>query len=173
MAVNTNFGLRISCNETKSLDGGVGKVKSPIKFGPTGLVGTLIDQAIASGTANGESDTVWWDKRSVTGSENLDLAGGLTSQATGDAAAFAEATLIAVYNHDTSTNLVVGGASSAGLSTVWLAATQANVLRPQGGILLWAPEGGIGVTAGSADILRIAPASGTIAYDILIVGRSA
>jgi hypothetical protein len=102
---------------------------------------------------------------------DLDLAGGLTAM-DGSTITMAEVVAIAIVNKSTTTseNLQIGG--DANSVPIFGAVGDYAIVGP-GGVFLWSsPVDGVTVTASTGDILQIAASTGTITYDILIVGRT-
>lgn len=130
--------------------------------------------SMATGTSNSQSDKVWSDTRTLAStSEDLDLAGSLLD-IEGNAITFAEVTLMAFYNTNTTSGnlLKIGGASSNQFIN-WVANSTDIVNVGANGILIVsAPVGGWAVTAGTGDKLKIDSPSATVTYNVLIVGRS-
>lgn len=137
---------------------------------------------LADGTAANQADLLFVDQRAVaTGAnDDIDLAGVL-SDAFGATITAAELVGLMVVNAPRSgaantTDLTIGGGSNP--VTGFLGGTTPTIgpIKPGGMVCLAAGNAaGIGaVTAGTADILRIANSSGaTATYQIAIVARSA
>ena len=133
--------------------------------------------ALTNGTAVNTADLFWSDQRSVaTGTpDDLDLAGGLTDLY-GNTLTFAR--IKGIYIHNTSTTaaeiLSVGGdATAAFVNWVDNSSDVINV-GPDGVMFLYTPSAaGYAVTATTGDILQVASDSGTITYNIVLIGASA
>ncbi|MFJ6578373.1 hypothetical protein ACIQMY_20680 [Streptomyces sp. NPDC091368] len=154
---------------TQALDLGTGRA-------PQALSRSM---ALASGTAAGQGDRVWSDRRTLAASatEDLDLAGVLLD-AFGTAITFARIKGIVIAAAAGNTNNVVVGAAAANPWATLLSATGTVTLRP--GAFLAVGTGaadatGYAVTAGTADLLKVAnSAAGTaVTYDVHIIGASA
>lgn len=135
--------------------------------------------SLGSGTAAGQADRVFHDRRTLaaSGTEDLDLAGVLLD-AFGTAITFARIKGIVVAASAGNTNNVVVGNASATQWATLLSATGTVTLRP--GAVLCAMAGqadatGYAVTAGTGDLLKVAnSSSGTaVEYDIVLIGASA
>lgn len=133
---------------------------------------------LATGTGASQSDKIFSDTRTVNASTNddLDLAGVLTD-AFGQTLTFARVKGLIIARSDPANpnNLTIGNAAANGFVS-WLGgATHTVTVRPGGGIALWAPDAtAYAVTAGTADILRVANGSGSaVTYDIIVIGASA
>lgn len=133
---------------------------------------------LANGTGANSADLMFHDQRTLaaSGSESLDLAGGLTNPLTGAAMTFVEVRAVLITASSGNTNSVrVTRPASNGLP-IFLAAGDGLDVQP-GGFFGWsAPtDGAVAVTAGTGDLLSIAnSSSGTsVTYDIVIIGTSA
>lgn len=129
---------------------------------------------LANGTGAGQASQVFSDTRtlSASGSENLDLAGGLTN-AFGTTITFTKIKVLAVRARSTNNaanNVNVARGSSNGVP-VFLAASDGVPLQP-GAIFLFVDPTGVTVTGGTGDILTVTNSAGTnsVDYDIVIVG---
>ena len=120
--------------------------------------------AIANGTAAGQADCYWKDRRTVAGSTTdtidltalpLDVYGGA------DTIGIANARLIYVKNRST----------TAALS--YAVGAEAVALRP-GGVLLWYAPSNATAPSYSATEIRVTNAGGSaVDYDIIVVGVKA
>ena len=131
------------------------------------------------GTGAAQVNLVWSDTRSLSAStsENLDLAGGLTS-GLGATLTFARIKHISIRNNTTTAGftLEVGGAASNAFSTLFGATADYLIIRPGGVFTITAPDAiGYVVTAGTADILKInnPNGGGAVSYSIVIAGSNA
>ncbi|QFT69610.1 hypothetical protein FIU93_22685 [Labrenzia sp. THAF35] len=129
------------------------------------------------GTTANKADLVWADTRTIaaSGSEDLDLAGELTT-AFGDTLAAAEVVGVMVTADAGNTNDVVLGDATAPVPL--LGGTNPTVsVKPGGVFVLFAPNaaGQFTVGAGSTDDLKVAnSSSGTaVTYTIIVLARSA
>lgn len=136
--------------------------------------------SLTNGTAAGQVDRLFADTRTLAASatEDLDLAGVLTD-ALGTVATFVKVKAIYIKAAAANTNnVVVGAAAVNAFIGPFGAATHTIALRPGGFVVLAcgaADATGYGVTAGTADLLKIANSgAGTgVTYDIVILGTSA
>lgn len=129
--------------------------------------------SLTDGAGDNQIQYMWSDTRSVTAGapDDLDLRGGLTN-AFGATLNFTNVVGFAIRNKGTTGQTLTVGAGSNPFIT-WLAATGDGVKVGAGGVfVLHSPIDPFGTTAGTADILRIANASGTASYDIVIWGTS-
>lgn len=145
----------------------------------TGPFDVKVQDSLANGTGDDQSDLLFRDGRSadINGdtefAAGLDLAGGLTDEY-GRTLTFVEVSLIYIKNKAAAGNLIVGGAAANAFSS-WMGAAAHTLTIPPGGVeFRHAPkDGSFAVTAGAADLLKIAASAGTISYDIVLMGRSA
>lgn len=135
--------------------------------------------SLLNGTAVGQADKVFSDRRTLaaSGTEDLDLAGTLLD-AYGAAITFARVKGIIIAAATGNTNNVVVGAAASNPWATLLSATGTVTLRP--GAFIAAGTGtadatGYAVTATTADLLKIANsgAGTSVTYDIHIIGASA
>lgn len=139
--------------------------------------------SLTDGTTAGKADILWMDERTVNSASNddLDLAGVLSS-AFGTTISLAELVAVFIINESragvvNTTNLTVGVGTTP-VTPAFMGGTTPTFgpIRPGGFLFFGCPDAaGFGtVTAGTADILRIANSSGAAAtYQIAIIGRSA
>lgn len=129
-----------------------------------------------NGTAAGKVDLVFADTRQLaaSGTESLDFAGALLTPG-GRPFLPLHVNAISIYAHVSNVNdVLVGGAASNGLFTMFGDATDVVKVKP-GGLFLWAdPGAGAVVVATTADLLKITNGgAGTVVdYDIKVLGRS-
>lgn len=127
------------------------------------------------GSGANQIANVFSDTRTISASSNddLDLNGVLTN-ALGASVALTKVRAIVVKAAAGNTNdVVVGAAASNAVSTIFGATTHTVKVKPGGILAITAPDStAYGVTAGTADILRIANsgAGTSVTYDILILG---
>jgi hypothetical protein len=142
---------------------------------PTDRLNKTYEQAFESGTASEQCNLVFHDTRSLanSASEDLDLAGSLSS-AFGATLTYAKIKAIIIKNNSTTQTLTVGGAA-ANQFINWVADPTDKInIPPSGFFCLVAPLAGFAVTAGTGDLLKIANgAAGDVAtYDIVLLGSS-
>jgi len=132
------------------------------------------NDSLENGTGSSQADVQWHDQRTLAGtSENIDLAGSLTSTLDSSTITFANVKAVLIKNNSTTATeqLTVGGASSNAWDTM---ITDTVIVGPDGVCFLYSPIDGFAVTAGTGDILKITASSGdTITYDIVVIGTSA
>jgi len=135
---------------------------------------------LGNGTGAGNADVVFHATRTIaaSGTDDLDLAGVLTS-AFGDVVSFArvKAMIFSAAAANTN-NVVVGGAATNQFNTWVGTATDKVVLRPGATLALLAGSAdstGYAVTASTGDLLRAtnSGAGTSVTYDVIIVGASA
>jgi hypothetical protein len=168
MALTSGVNVQLDALLTSALD--LSTVSSPLSIGQ--------HYPLTSGTGANQADKVWSDTRTLaaSGTENLDLAGVLVD-AFGATLTFVKVKVILVRAATANTNdVLVGGHASAAFVNWVSDATDVIVVKPGGLFLLVAPNAaGYGVTATTADLLKVTNSSGTtgVTYDIAILGTSA
>lgn len=150
-------------------------VKNSLDLGsPEGILKILSEDTWEPGTGSSQVDRVFSDTRSAAAAvDTLDLAGVLTD-AFGATLTFAKVTGIIIKNKETATGkkLTLGGNANPFLP-IFGDATDKLIVGPGGVLVLTGPVDGYAVTAGTGDKLDIDPGANTVAYDIIILGRSA
>lgn len=131
--------------------------------------------SLTNGTGADQADKLFHDQRAIdpSQSEELDLNGSLID-IFGNTLAFTKIKfMIIVSDENNGDNLEVGGAASNAFFSIFKDSSDISIIRP-GGFEIFACKDatGYGVTAGSADRLKILNAnSGAEAnYDIIIIG---
>lgn len=132
---------------------------------------------VAPGTGSGYADLVFADERTIAASstENLDLAGALTSPL-GQTLTFVKVkTIMIVASSANTNNVVVGGAGSNTFIGPFADATDKIAVPPGGILLLTHPGAGWTVTASTGDILLVGNSgSGSgVTYKVVLIGTSA
>jgi len=127
-----------------------------------------------TGTSAEQVDRVWSASDSAgTGGDSHDLAtsGTLVSAiATGAATVIVELQLLIIENTG-SVDLRIGAVAN---TIPCFSGSTDYIVIPAGGFIVWHfGTAGLTVTAATADILKVASASGTCTYKIILVGRSA
>jgi hypothetical protein len=132
------------------------------------------EQSYAEGTAADQAQVVFADSRTVaaSGTDNLDLAGGLTHELGGTITFTAIKEIIVVPTSGTGTDLRVGKGVSNAFVGPFGASAPGNLV---GRILHHGNDSATGwaVTPGTGDILSIENLGGStgITYDIVIIGE--
>lgn len=158
--------LRIALNAVES---------SPTDLSPKAQapIDLMMTQAFTDGTGNGQASKIFSDTRTVaaSGADNLDLAGVLSS-AFGVTIAFATVKAIIIQARAANAaNIEFFGGVANAMSGVLKDASDVLVLRPGGAFVWSAPQAGVAVTAGTADILKVQNAGASdVTYDIVIIG---
>jgi hypothetical protein len=133
---------------------------------------------LSNGTSANAADLMFHDQRTLTasGTEDLDLAGGLTNPLTGAAMTFVELRAVLITAAAANTNNVVLSRPASNGVPLFSAASDAIPIPP-GGTFLWAcpADGKVAVTAGTGDLLTITNSAGStsVTYDVAILGTSA
>lgn len=138
----------------------------------------LIEKALslAAGTAaTDEANILFSDSRTLAASatENLDLAGALTS-AFGATITAAEIVLLYFFAHASNTNDVqVTRPASNGLVGPFMAAGDGVAIKP-GEWAVFVSQAGWPVTAATGDLLTVTNSAGStgVDYDVVIIGRT-
>lgn len=165
MALNGSLSVSLAALYTALLD--IGSANYPIGYNP-GFVFT-------DGSGANQANKVFTDTRTLAASanESLDLNGVLTD-AFGQVLNFTKIRMLLITADPTNVNdVIVGGAASNGFISHVGAATHTNTIKPGGMMLLVAPDvNGYAVTAGTADLLKVANSAGTtgVNYTIAILG---
>lgn len=169
MGMSSALSMAATVTQTKALD--LTTTTDPLQFRRA--------VSLTDGTAGGQANKVFHDRRTLAASatEDLDLAGVLLD-AYGAAITFARVKGIFISAATANTNnVIVGNATSNGWATL-LSATGTVTLRPGAGFcaIAGAADGiGYAVTAGTGDLLKVANsgAGTSVEYDIVIIGASA
>ena len=164
--MQTNLAIRIDALEQET-DASVGDRSSHLRH----FVAEV--SKWATGTSALQQNRVYSTTSSVTAGVPVayDLR-GIADPLTGGTVEFESLTLICVRHNGTtaSQTLTIGGGSNP-VDTVWAAAGDASVIGP-GGVWLWtSPRDGAATTAGTADTLTLTASSGSVSFDLLILGR--
>jgi hypothetical protein len=133
------------------------------------------NQRYDKGAGQYRVDALYSGYSSALASTDIDLRGSLVNLAnSSQTVTFPIVMGIFVFNLSTTSGqyITVGGSTNPFIS--WLNATGDGIRVGPGGFLaFWGPIDGFTTTAATADILTIAPASGTPACRYMIAGRSA
>jgi hypothetical protein len=165
MAVNGRMTLELTLDHTTAVD--LGSVSAPFRY--------TIQHDWTDGSGAGQINKEFKDTRTLaaSGTEDLDLAGGLTDSL-GTTLTFTKIKLLLIVAAAANTNLVnVGGAVANGFITPFGDATDVLKVRPGSPALLVARDStAYAVTASTGDLLTITnSSSGTgVTYDIVIWG---
>lgn len=117
-----------------------------------------VNKSYTKALSSSDVTKVFHDTRSVTGNETLDLTSGLTD-AYGTALVYSSLKHILIYNSDDTDSLIVGGGSNPVLANA--------VTISAGGCLNLTSTFTV---AGSTKNLRIEASSGSISYDVVLIG---
>lgn len=135
--------------------------------------------SLVDGASAGQANVAYWNTDTLTASssDSLDLAGSLEDPF-GNTLTFARIkALIVTADPDNTNNVLVGGAASDAVTSLFGDATDVAVVRP-GATLAWiagpADATGYTVTAATADLLKIANSgSGTsVTYSVVVIGTA-
>lgn len=164
MTLSTRINAAIAFTQTQSPDQGTAKAELALSIAKT----------LASGTGNTQADLAFADSRTLASntSEDLDLAGSLVD-ALGNTIAAAEVVAVLIESDAANTTNLTVGAATAEAQLFFGAAGGTAIIKPGGFLMAYAPAGWA-ISAGSADDLKIANATGAAAtYRICVIARSA
>lgn len=129
---------------------------------------------LQNGTGDFQATKVFSDTRQLAASatEDLDLSGTLASPLGGTVVFTAIKAILIKAAPGNTNNVIVGGAAANGFIGPFGAANNTIAVRPGGAFLLTAPKTGWPVTAGTADLLKLANSAGgsVVDFDVVIVG---
>ena len=129
----------------------------------------------ATGTSDSQLDEVYQISATASASaDTYDLLNNLVDNLDGSTVSFVECCLIMVSNKSTTAGecLLVGGGSNP-FTGMWGASGDIIKVGPGGAFFWSSPIDGAAPVAGTGDILTIDPGANNIAYDLIILGRSA
>ena len=155
----------ISAEFDSALD--IGSVSYPVNFGANYL--------LTDGTGANQANQLFTDIRTLTASstEDLDLSGVLLN-AYGTACVFTKIKAIIVTAAAANTNdVLVGGAAATQVTSFFGDVTDVVKVKPGGMFMLVAPDAtGYAITAGTADLLKVANSAGgtSVTYTIVLIG---
>lgn len=170
MTLRSKLAVTVNATHSTALDLGSGSVPLALSYAVS----------LASGTAAGQADRIFHDRRTIaaSGNDDLDLAAGL-NDAFGTSITFAKVKAIVVSAAAGNTNNVLVGGDATSTFLTWVSAEPDSIiLRPGTTFALVcgsADATGYAVTATTGDLLRItnAAAGTSVTYDIVIIGTSA
>lgn len=152
------------------------QIDNPIDVGVVSYpVNLAYTQQFTDGVAADQAQKIWTDLRTIaiSGTDDLDLNGVLLDQF-GVAINMTKLKALIIKAASTNVNdVVVGGAAANQVSTIFGTVTDKVKIKPNGMMVLVAPDiNGYGITAATADILRVANggAGTTVDYTITLIG---
>lgn len=156
--------VSVSISGTLTTDADIGTNK--YSFGKT------YSHDFTNGTGANQCNMGWTDTRTTSGNDDLDMAGVLTD-AVGAAITFTSIKTIAIKAADANVgNLIVGAEGTNEFASMFGDVSDTLIIPPGGILVLTAPGAtGYAVTASTGDKLRIAPSSGSVTYDIFLLGE--
>lgn len=165
----TTLSASVSVNVVAALASAldIGSANYPCNFGPS--------YNFTDGTGANQAQKLFSDTRTIaiSGTDDLDLSGVLTD-AYGNVLSLTKVKAIIIQADPANTNdVVVGGAASNQVASIFGAVTQTIKVKPGGVFAIVAPDvNGYAVTAATADLLRIANsgAGTSVNYTIIIIG---
>ena len=124
-----------------------------------------------NGTSDGQVDRVYSTNGTATTTPtDIDLVGSLASIIGAGTVVLVD--LVAVVIRNTGAGILRVGADPNAIP-LFAAASHASNIPPGGCLAYYAGPAGLGLTAGTGDILQLDTASGSTTYQLVIVGRSA
>lgn len=133
-------------------------------------------KTVTSGTGSDQADLVWSDERTVASGtpDLLDLRGVLAS-ALNSGINFVKITGIVIRNKSTTTGqtLSIGNGGNPFFTGLFGAGAHTLTVGPSGAFGWYSPIDPATTVAGTGDILQIVASSGSITYQIEIIGRTA
>lgn len=170
MATSLSATVKLTANATQT--------NTSIDVGSsTYLFNETFQKIFTNGNTAGLANAVWTDKRTIAFGvdDDLDFAGVLTDIYGGALTFTSIKTLIVKANDDNANALILGGDTSANISTIFGADTDTISLPAGACICLLNPVNGYAITATSADKLRLTNpgGSGSIGYEIIVLGTKA
>lgn len=163
--VKTDFSVTLKAKEEEVCDLGTSRLTHTFAW----------SEFFAAGATASKFDRVYSDSATAAASAaTYDVLGGLNSVLTGDPGSFVTLTGILIRNKSTtSTEILSIGGGSNPIAGLWGAGGDLIKLGP-GGTFVWLdPVDGVTPVAGTGDILQIDPGADTIAFDLVLLGRSA
>lgn len=164
MALTTSLTIQLNAAYTLALD---------LVTKSANLVKTIASD-LATGTGLAQADVIFTDTRSTSGTDSLDMVGGGLLDNLGNTWAPARLkAILVVASSANAANVLLRRPASNGVPFLTAAGDEIPI-HPGGMALIWAPSAaGYVVTAGTGDLIDVVAASGTVAYDIYLIGASA
>lgn len=166
-SLNANIKLDVVAELLNSLD--LGTARHALQYG--------YNAVLTDGTGANQAKELFTDTRTLaaSGSEDLDLAGGLTD-ALGNTLTFSKIKALIIKADAGNTNdVLVGGHATAAIASLFGDATDKVRVKPGGLMALVAPDAnGYAITATTADLLTVANSAGTtgVTYSIIVIGTT-
>lgn len=161
--LNTSISAVLAARTTKTLDLST----------PADSLSYTRTYSWADGTGANQANRVFHDQRTVGSGANddLDVAGGLVN-AFGETITLTKLKAVYIENTHATLSLRLGAAGTNPISSLFAATNDILIIPAMGSVLLIAPDTtGYAVTAGSADVLRVAnPGGSAVTYKIVLVG---
>lgn len=163
--LQTSIALSLNAMFTNLLD--VGNAAYPLNYSPSFQLG--------EGSGLNQANKIFSDARTIapSGTDDLDLSGVLLD-AFGNLILLTKLKALILFADAANTNeVVIGGAAANQVASIFGAVTQTIKVRPGGAIALVGPDvAGYAITAGTADLLRIANggAGTSVNYTIILAG---
>jgi hypothetical protein len=164
MALTTSVTISIAATYTLALD---------LVTKRADLVKTL-PLSLDTGTGLNQADVIFSDTRSTAATDSLDMAGGGLLDNLGNTWAPARIKGIIVSAAAANVgNVLLRRPATNGVPFLTAAGDEIPI-HPGGVAVIWAPSAaGYVVTAGTADLIDLVSSSGTVTFDIYLIGASA
>lgn len=140
---------------------------------PAQSLSESIKLALTTGTTADKADAFWADQRTLTASqaEELDLQGGTLSNALGESITLSAVKFLYIRNRSTTSDLLVGGASSNAFDAMFGDSSDKVRVR-RGGVLAIGATDLTSYAVDASDVLRLEneDSGASLLYDIVVVG---
>ena len=162
-----NTSVKINATTTLKSTGDLSTASDPLSFAKAFVM--------TNGTGANNANMVFADTRTLaaSGTEDLDLAGGVTNSF-GTTTTFTKIKALIISAAAGNTNdVVVGGHATAAITSLFGDATDKVKVKPGGTVAFVAPDAtGYAITATTADMLTVTNSAGTtgVTYDIVVIG---
>jgi hypothetical protein len=141
---------------------------------PVDEINKTYNTLFGNGTGANQANMLVHDQRTTdTTGEELDLAGGLTSPLSGAAVTFAVIKAVVVYASTANSGTVLITRPAANGVVLFVAAGDGLAGLKPGGLFAYIDPSaaGLTVTAGTGDLLKFAASTGTVTYDLWVLGE--
>lgn len=129
---------------------------------------------LTNGTGANQLQTLHFRSYSSSTAVVIDLADGDSPTDPSETVALPEVVAIIVKNRSTTTGQYLSiGAGTEPIASCWGTAGDVGRCGPGGLFVLSSPVDGFSTTDNVADKITITPATGTIAFDVMVLGRAA
>jgi len=166
-SANARIGLNVAGQTDSALD--VGVVSYPLNYSFLSI--------LSDGTGANQAKNFFTDTRTLTASANEDLdLSGVLLDAFGAAILFTKIKALIITADAANVNdVVVGGAATNQVASIFGAVTHTIKVKPGGMLALVAPDvNGYAITAATGDLLRVTNggAGTSVTYTIIVIGTT-